>query len=458
MKPILYVACAIVLSTTLAHAVRPEFGYDFLAGDNNMPMPNADWQSSTSNDAQWGCHFSTPTSMQTVIDSINASNKITINFTYLWKTNPLCTFSSGNTYVDANTFNTRVAPYLSVLNSTSNKNRLYAIYLFDEPDLSSHGGPSDAALQNAVNYLHTNLTGIPVFIVWFTASNNTRVPNVDWYSTTKGWSSFSTMKTLGKPMVLWWFDNQANPAANDVDGRWTTYVNYFYSNASPRIASLSWCCDNLELWNSPDPLINNNSTELDALLANIGKARHDTGKVFRSSYTRPPNSSTWFAFRRNSDSTLSYTNVSNYPNYPLVPNGGLSPFYPAVLGESGGTSGKIRLVVTGVDSKIYQALYDVGLGSWNGWTDIGGLSNEKPDLFLFNNTKFLAVRGIDNGVWVRRLDVDANYTNLGGIATSAPYFKTVNNQLRVAVYGNDSQTVYSRTWNGSTWSQWVVDP
>lgn len=139
--------------TSSAWALGAPFGYGFLGGDSGAPAPNQDAAESTWNDIAHGCHFNSATSLQNAINVIDAGNKIIIHLTYLWRGDPICTFNSPNNWVDASTFNSRVAAYLPTLQNPTNKSRLFAIWLFDEPD-SNHGGPTDANLQGAVNYLH----------------------------------------------------------------------------------------------------------------------------------------------------------------------------------------------------------------------------------------------------------------------------------------------------------------
>jgi hypothetical protein len=60
-------------------------------------------------------------------------------------------------------------------------------------------------------------------------------------------------------------------------------------------------------------------------------------------------------------------------------------------------------------------------------------------------------------VYVLRDSIDVDWVNLGGEATSAPFLKIVEGNLRVAVFGRDGQ-VYSREWDGLGWAPWVVEP
>jgi hypothetical protein len=68
-----------------------------------------------------------------------------------------------------------------------------------------------------------------------------------------------------------------------------------------------------------------------------------------------------------------------------------------------------------------------------------------------------AIRGLDGAVYVMRTSLDGDWLNLGGQATSAPFFKVVNGKLRIAVFWPDGQ-VYAREWNGTDWNLWELEP
>ena len=406
MKRLLFVIMAIWVGTSPALAVNPLFGYGFIGGEF---FPTEDALVSSWNDVDYACHFSDPASLQNVITQVaNRGNKVLVELSSMFQNRtPTCDLNGP--WGDFNLFFFRMSPLVSTLNA--NKISLSAIFLFDEPDIS-HGGPSNATLQSAVDYLHVNVPGVPVFVNWFTASNNARVPNADWYSTTKG-ANPASLSGLGKPMFLWWFNNESSPSADTISNRWTGMLNYYYRTLSPSvppIMSLGWCCDSIENFNGP---WNDNSTELDALLMHLGSLRHAGGGITRPGHIHL--SADWWLFRLNPGTgQFEYTKKGLFPTHLPFPIGtprGRSSSWPAVTLEGS----NIRIVVRANDSNLYEAFVTTS-GSWTKWIRLnsGQVSPDpfrfngvtcaartakterlcgKPDLFRFNGVTWLGVRG-----------------------------------------------------------------
>jgi hypothetical protein len=487
------------------------FGYGFLGGDGS---PNEDAAESTWNDIHYACNFTDASALQNAIDQVDANNTILISLTRVWQDHsPIC--NDDGPWGNLALFTGRMSPLLSVLKN--NKDRLFALWLFDEPDID-HGGPSDGDLQAAVDFLHQQVPGVPVFVNWFIPANNPRVPNADWHSTTKG-ATPSALADLGKPMFLWWFANHANPRPRTIASRWTSLVDYHYRTAPTPITGVGWCCDSIENFTGPvheessefrsllkkisksdknlarslrlayerghkinwkkvfsqldwfdsflpfdffkdccggeeevGTVLNDNATELDALLAYIGKARRDTGSVFRAAYV---GGADWRLFQREKDRSLSWTSSATFPTYSPLPIGGASDFYPAVVRETNGEQKIVHVVMTGTDGVVSHSSYSDG--TWSPWFSLGISSNEKPTLLSKDGERWLAIRGEDNAIYVKRLGEADGFTALGGVAASAPHLKIVNQQLRVVMFGTDGQ-VYGRTWDGQTWGPWLIEP
>ncbi len=255
----------------------PPFGYGFLGGDF---FPNEDAAVSTWNDIHYACHFQTAPELQRAMDEVDANNKVIVELSRTWQDRPPTCDLKGP-WGKASVFLSRVTPLVATLER--NRNRLFALWVFDEPDVR-HKGPRSAELRAAVDYLHQAIPGVPVFVNWFTARNNTKVPNADWYSTTKG-AKVSALSGLGKPMFLWWFNNEARPSATKIRTRWDKFVQYHVAQRQPPIISLAWCCDSIENPSSP---ATDNSPELNALLAQIGRELKE-GKLFGVAQdTTPP--------------------------------------------------------------------------------------------------------------------------------------------------------------------------
>lgn len=237
----------------------PPFGYGFLGGTF---AANEDAGISTWCDIHYGCHFRTAGELQHWIDAVGAHNSVLVGLSAAWQARDVTCEMKGP-WGNASLAIGRIAPLIPTFEH--NRNRLFAVWLFDEPDVK-HGGPQSTELCIAVNYLHDTLPEVPVFINWFDPLKNRRVPDADWYSTTKG-KSVSALAKLRKPMFLWWFNNQSNLSSKTVRSRWNKFVVYTETHRQPPIASLGWCCESILL---PDPTLSIRTRERRVLLAKIG--------------------------------------------------------------------------------------------------------------------------------------------------------------------------------------------
>ena len=180
------------------------YAYGFLGGDF---YPDEDTSFSTWNDIHFACHFSEAGELQGAIAEVHGSNQVLIDLGRAWQSRtPSCDLDGP--WGDVGLFVSRVQPLLPVLNRY--RARLLALWIFDEPD-TSHGGPKIDDLRLAIDYLHQNVPGVPVFVNWFTPDKNMRLANADWYSTTQGGDP-SVLSGLGKPMFLW----EINPDSLEV--------------------------------------------------------------------------------------------------------------------------------------------------------------------------------------------------------------------------------------------------
>lgn len=426
------------------YASQAPYGYGFLGG-NFTAAEDATF--STWNDIHFACHFFNAQDLQHLLEEMPAASQVLIGLSGAWHAGvPACNLDGP--WGNVAQFISRVEPLLATLEA--HRERIFALWLFDEPD-APHNGPADAHLRAAIDYVHQAVPGLPVFVNWFSPERNTRLPNADWYATTKG-EDPAVLAPLGKPMFLWWFNNEEDPHPAVVNWRWQTMVSYFYKTAPPPIVALGWCCDSIDSFDGP---FNDNSVELTALLANLGHMRRTTGAVARAPYAQRPDGG-WYLFRREPNGELSYTDILTYPFYRPLPIGGTSPFYPAVSREYRGTGTWIRLLRVGDDRQLYVA-WITPEDQWIGWERLPGQTGTKPDVVRFRAVTWQAIRGLDGTVAVMRDGLDPEWVDLGGEADSAPFFKTVNGELRVAVFWADGQ-VYARRWNGAGWDPWAIEP
>ena len=429
------------LSSDSASSTSPPptpFGFGFLAGFTPL---DGEATISTWNDIHLGCDFSTAEELQADIDAIDPENTVIIALSVAWHQLGECNFNGP--WGTAPLFMSKIAPLVATLNA--NRERLFALWLFDEPD-AKHDGPEPAELIAAIDYLHEQVPGVPTFVNWFSASRNQRVPNADWYSTTKGEDPADLVR-FGKPMFLWWFDNDANPNPLTVNLRWDRMIGQYYTTNGPPIASLGWCCDKI----IEEQGVTDNSVELNAYLANIGLMRKETNSVSRAAYARRDDKS-WYLFRRELDDTLTYTNDQIFPEYRPFPIGGTSAFYPSIQAIPGPQDVWIRILRVVEDDSL-QVAWITPDDTWSDWFPLPGDATARPDVFTFNNDMWQAIRGVDDAIYVQRGVFGRTWVRLGGQSTSAPFFKVVDKRLRVAIFGPAGRA-HSRQWNGTRWEQW----
>src|SRR6185369_10866820 len=102
----------------LAVVVGPDvparrFTFGFLGG---TMTPNEDQNVSTWNDVSFGCNFTTPDVLQQVIDSIDASNRVIVEWGRSWKSaNTNCGMSDTTVWGDFTTFKSRFDPLIPTL-------------------------------------------------------------------------------------------------------------------------------------------------------------------------------------------------------------------------------------------------------------------------------------------------------------------------------------------------------
>ncbi|MGE0826430.1 MAG: hypothetical protein AB7G75_18955 [Candidatus Binatia bacterium] len=427
-----------------AHAQVP-YDYGFLGGDF---FPNEDAQISTWNDIHYACHFVDAANLQGAVAQVSRGNRVLVDLSRVWQARtPTCDLNGP--WADFGVFRERMQPLVATLNA--NRERLLALWVFDEPD-GGHGGPRDIDLQAAVDYLHAAVPGLPVFINWFDPQRNLRIPNVDWHSTTKG-SNPSALSALGKPMLLWWFNNESDPHPKLVNERWRNMIGYVYQTFPPPIAAVGWCCDSISNARNPN---NTNSTELRTLVANVGQLRKETGAVTRAPYARRLEGG-WYLFRRELDGTLTYTDPIITPDYYPLPIGGVSPFFPAVSREFRADGTWVRLLGVAENRRLYVA-WITPRDQWINWTELNAPpATTTPDVIRFQALTWQTIRTASGNVYVQREGVDPQWVNLGGQGTSAPFFKVVDRRLRVASFWPDG-SVRSREWAGTGWAPWMIEP
>jgi hypothetical protein len=130
-------------------------------------------------------------------------------------------------------------------------------------------------------------------------------------------------------------------------------------------------------------------------------------------------------------------------------------------------------VVRGTDNNVYYNRYEISpVAGWSTWSSLSGATLSAPTLVYdadgcppgimsnCNSIDALAVRGTDNalyhktymGVW------SASWDWAGGSISNSPalaYVPGSSAEFLLLVEGNPSETLYSNTVTGSTWTGYV---
>jgi hypothetical protein len=108
------------------------------------------------------------------------------------------------------------------------------------------------------------------------------------------------------------------------------------------------------------------------------------------------------------------------------------------------SEGFLYFVVRGSDNRIYYTWYDYTMGHQAPWQLVGGSTPDAPAISGestsgSNFERFLAVRGMDDGIYWRGKNFDGAWQKLSGSTTSGPAINaTSNGMLYVMVRGKDN--------------------
>jgi len=104
----------------------------------------------------------------------------------------------------------------------------------------------------------------------------------------------------------------------------------------------------------------------------------------------------------------------------------------------------LYFVVRGFDNRIYYTRYDATIGHQDPWQLVGGSTPDAPAISGESTygsyfVRFLAVRGMDDGIYLRGGNFDGAWHKLSGSTTSGPAINaTSSNELYVMVRGKDN--------------------
>ena len=164
-----------------------------------------------------------------------------------------------------------------------------------------------------------------------------------------------------------------------------------------------------------------------------------------------------YLFVRGTDNGIYYNAVGvNWGSWIKVP-GGKTNDVPAVLF----LNGNARLVVRGLDNGVYfnrASLPPAWPIVWSGWTSLGGATSSAPTLEAVFAPDYvnLVVRGTNDRVYYKRLTwggsdwVWTGWINLGGGTIDRPALWASSGWLNLFVRGSDNG-VYFKSMNLVTW-------
>jgi hypothetical protein len=127
--------------------------------------------------------------------------------------------------------------------------------------------------------------------------------------------------------------------------------------------------------------------------------------------------------------------------------GGFVTSAPVVTRDGSGAS----LFAVGADNRLYRNRLT---GGFSGWQSLGGFVTSRPAAVASGNSVFVAVRGVDFGLWVMQ-SIDGSigdWSPLGGLVTAHPAIGADTAGVSVLVRGGDLG-LYQNRFAGA-WSGW----
>jgi len=134
--------------------------------------------------------------------------------------------------------------------------------------------------------------------------------------------------------------------------------------------------------------------------------------------------------------------------------GGITPDGPSATYFDG----KLYVAVRGIDNGIWYGYIDVASGSFSGWIPVPGLTSSKPTLVSTSNGVLMLVRGLSNDIWVYPLTWSgASWIKLPGATVDAPAAVAIRNRVHIVVRGLDGSSLWHgvmdiNNWTFSGWS------
>jgi len=171
--------------------------------------------------------------------------------------------------------------------------------------------------------------------------------------------------------------------------------------------------------------------------------------VMDSFYTLDINWTPLYSVVRGSDSKIYYrANLATAGAWTTLP--GSTPDAPAAAVSST----RLHVAVRSTDSKIYYGYVTLSDRVFHGWSLISGSTPSPPGLAAASdNTVYLAVRGSDNGIYLKTLSSGGSWSawrKLPGSTIDGPAVVVAETALDLAVRGTDGSSIYRNRMVRST--------
>jgi hypothetical protein len=127
-------------------------------------------------------------------------------------------------------------------------------------------------------------------------------------------------------------------------------------------------------------------------------------------------------------------------------------------GLAADSSCNLFLAVRGMDNGVYLNTYTGG--AWQGWSHLPGATIDSPGVAVTASKIYLAVRGTNNGIYfgtVTRSGMTFNgWTSVGGATYGRPGLAAVSDSELYMTVGGTDNGIYLNKWNGASWAGWVA--
>jgi subtilisin family serine protease len=169
----------------------------------------------------------------------------------------------------------------------------------------------------------------------------------------------------------------------------------------------------------------------------------------------PTNPSGAYVFVRGGDGAMYWKHATGGTWSSYNNAGGLITTQPIAISDPTGVSGAVAVYVfaRGADGGLYVGT--IVNGTWTGWQGLGGLLTSRAAAAIDSSGLWVAVRGGDNGLYVRRLLGGSSWSSwqaMGGYLATPPSLIADSSSGILAFVGGGDNGLYVRgVSSGSPW-------